>query len=1097
MKTDENNLDFTIPSNKFYPPHIDESQSLLRTHLLTTRLPHKKHNKKIIVIEAQAGQGKTTLVSQFLDYNKNTYIWYQIGPEDSDPVLLLSSLLTNLTNNLTAFDSPQLTTILNEGSVGPLDLTRCANILLKDLDRTLSEDIYLVFDDLHRIEYGALTNSLLEHIIDTSPPKVHFIFVSRKPLELKSKILRNGSQVAYVNTGDLALNNEEIEDLCNNILNKEISRQDAIEIQKITNGWIMGIILASHPISGRSSFWLDAANTTPSDNRSPGHMLEYFQEEIFDQIPEKLHTPFLELSILHEIPADLATEITAIENFSQVLFEMSKANFFIYSLDDEQHVFRFHHFFQEFLQKRARTQLTPSDIKNIYNHEARYYLERDMTEKALTCYKNGGDFETMEKILQERGMSLIARNRTITILTLLQSIPEETLFKYRWLTLYVGLLRIDFDPQSTLKFFNQARQRFIEAGEEVGELIALSQTIYFHFVISGQYNVGSELLQRTEILLEKLKTTLPVPIIIMAARNLASGYCFFNGNMEKAHHFITVATTLASRHNIRNFIASTRFIQGYIELLSGNRAKYLREAEICFSLFNDHLVGESNKLTMRVMNLCFLSMTGAHQNFFQRQEALQKSIDSKVIDQTVAAPYLFIWGSSSLFSEGKTEQGLALLTKGFGKTSTASTDHMHSQTLQWQAFGKILTGKKERALLLLQGSTELREKAGGPFYIAFHDIIAGAIFTRSTMFDEAQERLERGLAIAQSIPSTFLTICALMNRSYFKYTSETPEAAVDDLEAGLSLMKISGYDHFWSWEPIMMTTLLGFAVKRDIEKNFAQSIAQKRLNINFSDDGEPIPLLKFTLLDNFELSMKGEVLFQAKDLTPFQRELLGLVLTAKGQRIPQDKVQLELWPDNSPENARKSFDTLLARLRKLITPSLPVHIKNYLYIQKGILCLANYEIDGLEFIEAARIGLSHSKNGDWLQANIAFQTAFSIYKGVMPEDIFKSEQVLSYSDQLTHLLVEFSTVWAVNMTQTGRSEEAISLIEHILLINLLEENLTTLLYKLYNRNNNPLKARTTLERYRTALTKAEYTEEEISEFLDEITDQSTELLPNL
>ena len=112
----------------------------------------------------------------------------------------------------------------------------------------------------------------------------------------------------------------------------------------------------------------------------------------------------------------------------------------------------------------------------------------------------------------------------------------------------------------------------------------------------------------------------------MAARNLASGYCFFNGDMEKARHFITLASTLATRHNIRNFIASTRFIQGYIELLSGNHTKYLREAEICFGLLNDPLVGESNKLTMRVMYLCYLSMTGDNQNYDCQQELLKKSI---------------------------------------------------------------------------------------------------------------------------------------------------------------------------------------------------------------------------------------------------------------------------------------------------------------------------------------------------------------------------------------------------------------------------------------------------------------------------------------
>lgn len=1087
MKSEESSLSYARPSNKFYPPHIDPSQSLLRHNLLTTKLPGKTHNKKVIVIEAQAGQGKTTLVSQFLDYNNNAFIWYQIGQEDSDPVLLLSSLLTNLSNNLPDFSSPQLTAILNEGSVGPLELTRCANILLKDLDFHLLEDMYFVFDDLHLIEYDALTNSLLEHIIDTSPPKVHFIFISRQPLELKSKILRNGNQIAYVNTADLALSINEIEDLYNNVLNQGISRQDAIEIEKITDGWIMGIILASHPISGRRRFWLDSSNATLSTIHRKGHMLDYFQEEIFDQIPEHLHTPFLELAFLQEIPIDLATEITGVDNISQVLSDMFRANFFIDSLDDKKNVFRFQQFFQEFLQIRAKEQFTPSDIAHIYNQEAHYYLERNMTEMALTCYKNGRDFETMAEILREKGMSLIAKNRAIYILALLKSIPEKTLFQYSWLTLYAGLMQVDFTPQATLLFFDSARKSFVDTGEEVGELMALSQTIYFHFVVSGKYNVGSKFLPRAETLLEQLKSTLPTPIIIMAARNLASGYCFFNGDMEKARHFITMASTLATRHNIRNFIASTRFIQGYIELLSGNHTKYLREAEICFGLLNDPLVGESNKLTMRVMYLCYLSMTGDYQNYDCQQELLKKSIKQEVIDQTVAAPYLFIWSSSNLFSKGRIEQGLELLGKSLGITSTASTDHMHSQILQWQAFGNALAGKNKRAQKHLNESAELRNNAGGPFYSAFHNIIAGAVYTRLKMFDKAQRSLEKGLALARSIPSTFLTLCALMNTSYLKYESEEPEAALEDLEAGLSLMKNSGYDHFWSWEPVMMTKLLALAVKRDKEKSFARSLAQQRLGLNFSDDGASMPLLKFTLLDSFELSVAGKTFLQAKDLTPAQRELLGLLLTAKGQRISQDRIQLELWPDNSPDNARKSFDTLLNRLRNKLEPHLPGEIKeDYLYTQKGILGLANYEIDALKFIKTAKAGLSYSRKNDWLQAHNSFQTALSIYRGILPEDTFKSEQAFAYNDQLVQILVECTTTWATNMANTGRTEEATALVEQILQINLIEEDLTQLLYQLYIQNNNPLKARDTLERYRKSLAKADYTKEEITEFLDEI-----------
>ncbi len=1086
MKQDESLTGYVVPSNKFYPPHIDPSQSLHRTGLIQAKFPDQKNTKKLIIIEAQAGQGKTTLAYQFLNSKGHTYIWYQIGPEDSDPVLLLSSLLMNLQANLPGFASPQLTTILNEGSVGPFDLTRCANILLQNLDRYLKNDIYLVFDDLHRIEFGALTHKLLEHLLDTSPPRVHFIFISRQPLEIKGTTIRNGTKIAYLSTADLALGNEDIETLYTRVLHKEISRQDAVKIQKITNGWIMGIILASHPITGRSRFWFDSTTDTLGKKPQPCHMLDFFQDEIFAQIPQNLHNFFLKFSFLQEIPVDLACEISGIDNVGQILADMTRENFFIYNLDDRQQVFRFHHFFQEFLQQRAKALFSEKTINNIYNLEARYYQKRNLTEKALTCYKNGGNFAAMEDILQEKGMDLIARNKTFSILRLLQSIPSPILFKYRWLTLYAGLLRVDFVPQTTQPFWDSAREKFIAAKEEIGELIALSQTIYFHFVVSGEYNNGAELLQRTESLLEKNSPTLPIPILILAARNLASGYCFFKGNMKKARHYIQIATTLAGRHHIHNFIASTRFVQGYIELFSGNRAKYLHEAEVCFSLFNDPLVGESNRLSLRVMNLCYLSMTGDHQNYDAQQLALQKSIDQIVVDQTIAAPYLYVWGCSNLFSLGQTQKALDLLEKGLDVSATASTNHMHSQLLQWKAFGLALTGSSNDAEKHIVQAGQLREKAGGLFYTAFHYILAGSVYIRIKKFAHARTSLDKGLAISRTIPSTYLTMCAHFNLSYCKYEAENPDAALNDLEAGLSLMKENGYNHFWSWEPAMMTTLLLLAVKRKIKKSFARNLARTRLHVNFSDNGEPISLLKIKLMDSFELSMSGKVLFQSKDLTPFQRELLGLLITAKGQRIAQEKIQLELWPDSTPENARKSFDTLLTRLRKLIAPHLPRPVKDYFYLQKGILCLNHCEMDALQFIEIARTGLSHCQKGHFWQGHNAFQTAIPLWRGTMPEDGFRSDQVLTFNDILANLMTEIGSTWAQNLAEAGRLDEAIAVLERILLRNYLEEGLTILLYKFYCRNNNHLKSREILERYRKALLKAEYTQEEASSYIDQI-----------
>ena len=1085
---------FSMPSNKFYPPHIDETQSLLRTSLLNTKLPRTIKAKKAVVVEAQAGQGKTTLVSQFLTYNKFNYIWYQIGPEDADPVLLLASLLADFSLTLPGFSSLELTAILHEGEIGTLDLKRCANLLLADLDAFLTSDLFVVFDDLHLISQASLTNSLLEHLLDTSPPKLHFILSTRHPLPFKCRTMREANKLCYLQTSDLALDRHEIEELYANVFEKNISPQDAIDIHRITNGWIMGIVLASHPVSGRHRFWHSGDNGNgAAPAPGPGHMLDYFQEEIFAKIPEHLHTPFLQLSLISEIPVDLAQHITGIDDFGAILSAMAHENFFVYRLNDKRSVFRLHHFFQEFLQLRAKSAFNTAQIRRIHSQEAEYYLERKHLEKALACYRKAEDYATMERLLAGSGMDLAAKNRTLTILTLLDSIPKETLYNFSWLTFFAGFLRNDYAPHVTLPYYERAREVFIAAGNEMGELLCLSQMIYFHFVISGQYRLGSGLLPRAAEILKSRENELPDTVKIVAARNLASGYCFFNSEMEVAQKYITLASMLAGRQKSRNFVSSARFIQGYIDLLAGNRAKFLREAEACYSLMNDPLVGMSNKLTIRIMYLCSLSMTGDFHNFQAHQLAIQESIDQTVVDHTVAAPYLYVWGASGLFAAGLTDNAIEMLEKGCGITATASTSHMHSQLLQWLAYGAALKNDHERAVSLLTEATEQRARVGGPFYQAFQTTLAGGIHARLGNFDEAYTLCNQALQQAEAIPSTYLTICALMQRSYAKLLAQGPEEALDDLDLALSLMKNSGFSHFWGWEPQMMSRLLATAVQFDIEKGFAQSLARQRLNVSFADDGEPRTLLHFSLLDNFQLTYGKTVICRPRDLTPSQRELLGLLLTAKGQRISQERVQLELWPENTPDNARKSFDTLLARLRKELARCQMFPVRDYIFMQKGILCLTNYQMDALAFSEHARRGLVHSRNNEWWQAGNDFNIALSHWKGTLPEDTFKSEQVLNYTDQLVSLLIEFTSQWAHHMAESGRYQDAITLIEKVLTISKLEEQLISLLYALYLKTNSPIKARDTLERYRMALVRVDYSPQEVEEFLEEVMEYAREL----
>ena len=175
----------------------------------------------------------------------------------------------------------------------------------------------------------------------------------------------------------------------------------------------------------------------------------------------------------------------------------------------------------------------------------------------------------------------------------------------------------------------------------------LAHLIFFHFVVSGLYNDEALLLERTEELFIKKQDSLPLQARILIARNLGAGFAFFLFSLPKARTYAQFARELAEQHNIHNGIAAGRFICGYIETLSDNDHACLQEIELSAPLLQDPLVGVANKLTLRVLHINILCKSGDLIAFNHQLHLLRTHIDSLLIEQTLAAPFGYVWGTIS------------------------------------------------------------------------------------------------------------------------------------------------------------------------------------------------------------------------------------------------------------------------------------------------------------------------------------------------------------------------------------------------------------------------------------------------------------------
>jgi DNA-binding SARP family transcriptional activator len=427
-----------------------------------------------------------------------------------------------------------------------------------------------------------------------------------------------------------------------------------------------------------------------------------------------------------------------------------------------------------------------------------------------------------------------------------------------------------------------------------------------------------------------------------------------------------------------------------------------------------------------------------------------------------------------------------MLLQGMETGDSAKIPHMRSQLLQWQGYLHALQGNTTEAVQAIQEAGSLRRQSGGPFYEVLYEIMAGAAYSRINMEHEGEALLNSSLAKARQIPSDYLTAAALMHRSWLLLQQDKTEEAENDLLQALALMRSNQYTFFWSWEPQFMLELLSFAARHDVETSFVNQLARQRLAVVFQGKGAALPLLSFSLLGSFQISTANGIHLKADNFTPAQRILLSLLLTSPGQSMDQESIQLVLWPDSSPDKARAKFDTLLTRMRKVLQTGLNVPAKNYLVLARGILSLQNCRIDAVTFEELARTGLKHAHAERYWQAGNTFYRALSLWKGPLEAESFMAGQTAKYYDQLISLLTRISHIWAVSLAESDNAEEAVTVLEKALRYNHMDDRLITLLYSLYLKSGNPLKAKETILNYRQVLQELDYDQDQIDELLFQV-----------
>jgi len=393
--------------------------------------------RKLTLISASAGFGKTTLVSEWVSESKRPTAWLSLDEGDNDLACFLAYLVAALQT---------IAANIGEGMLGMLQAPQpppIESILIALLNEitTIPDNFVLVLDDYHVIDSKPVDEALtflLEHL----PPQMHLVITTREDPHLPLARLRARGQLTELRAADLRFTPAEATDFLNQVMGLNLSAEDITALETRTEGWIVGLQLAAISMQGHQ----DTASFIKSFTGSHHFVLDYLVEEVLQQQSASIQTFLLRTSILDRLCGPLCDAVLGSPSASgqETLEYLERANLFIVPLDNERRWYRYHHLFAELLRQRLQQS---DNVAEYHIHASVWYEQNGFPSDAIHHAFAVEDFERVAKIAELEWPARHESIQSIKWLGGLKKLPEEIIrarpvlcVKFAWAFLNAGEL---------------------------------------------------------------------------------------------------------------------------------------------------------------------------------------------------------------------------------------------------------------------------------------------------------------------------------------------------------------------------------------------------------------------------------------------------------------------------------------------------------------------------------------------------------------------------------------------------------------------------------------------------------------------------------
>jgi LuxR family maltose regulon positive regulatory protein len=440
---------YPLLQTKLYIPPI--RPALVSRPRLIERL-HPGVSRKLSLVSAPAGFGKTTLVSEWVAVGADgrgsrQVAWLSLDEGDNDPARFLAYVIVAL-RTLEANLGRGAVSALHSPQPPPIEAVLIS--LINEI-AALPDTMILVLDDYHLIEAQAIHDALA-FLLERLPPQMHLVIATRDDPPLPLARLRARGQLTELRAADLRFTTSEAAAFLNQVMSLDLPAEDIAALETRTEGWIAGLQLAAISMQGHK----DASRRIKSFTGSHRFVLDYLIEEVLEQQPESVQTFLLRTSILNRLTGPLcaavcfgnggapSSSLGAAGNGQAILEMLERANLFLVPLDEERRWYRYHHLFADLLRQRLAI-THPSLINDLHSRAVTWYETHGDLPEAIHHALAIDDVKTATRLIEKGAQEALEQSRLRFIFKWVDRLPDTalesspTLFIYHsWASVLTG-----------------------------------------------------------------------------------------------------------------------------------------------------------------------------------------------------------------------------------------------------------------------------------------------------------------------------------------------------------------------------------------------------------------------------------------------------------------------------------------------------------------------------------------------------------------------------------------------------------------------------------------------------------------------------------